>query len=247
MILASTRVFKLSISNPSLKLPGDYRIQRIFFSGTNGFQVDDLVPLVPRNFHHPAFESNFWANSSDLSRGHLKKGGLVKESHQNPLNSGLGIILICPELNGWMFKSRWMNETSWQLAIFFYAGSEGLRFYGNGQAPGHQVWWGLVVYMISSSSKDSRLPRSLAIVLVKHLKWNRAAFVFFLQLVFFPDRRLPLVTMMSTWEMFQWCHFPCLVDLINLHCRHWIWNHLPMVLGPWPPILFIGENSSLKV
>lgn len=123
---------------------------------------------------------------------------------------------------------------------------------------------GLVVaYMISSSSKDSRIPRILAIVLVgisnypcipvrnctemEHLKWNCAAFVFFLQWVFFPDRRLPLVTMMLTWEMFQWCHFPCLVDLINLHHRHWIWNHLPMVLGPWPPILCIGENSSLKV
>ena len=64
-------------------------------------------------------------------------------------------------------KSRWMNETSWQLEIFVHAGSEGLIFYGQGQAPGHQVWWGLVVaYMISSSSKDSRIPRILAIVLV---------------------------------------------------------------------------------
>ena len=27
-------------------------------------------------------------------------GGLVRESPQNPLNSGLGIILICPELFG---------------------------------------------------------------------------------------------------------------------------------------------------
>ncbi len=37
-----------------------------------------------------------WANYSDLSRGH-SNGGLVRESPPNPLNSGLGIIVICPD------------------------------------------------------------------------------------------------------------------------------------------------------
>ena len=29
-------------------------------------------------------------------------GGLVRESLQNPLNSGLGIIVICPDLGVWL-------------------------------------------------------------------------------------------------------------------------------------------------
>ena len=34
-------------------------------------------------------------------------GGLIRELPQNPLNSGLGIILICPDtLRGWVPKSR---------------------------------------------------------------------------------------------------------------------------------------------
>ncbi len=37
-----------------------------------------------------------WANYSDLSRGHPK--WWCRESSQNPFNSGLGIIVICPGL-----------------------------------------------------------------------------------------------------------------------------------------------------
>ena len=40
----------------------------------------------------------FWAIYNDLSRGHLK-WWFSKGIPQNPLNSGLGIILICPDLN----------------------------------------------------------------------------------------------------------------------------------------------------
>ena len=43
---------------------------------------------------------SIWAILNDLSRGHLKylNGGLVRESPPNSLNSGLGTILICPDL-----------------------------------------------------------------------------------------------------------------------------------------------------
>ena len=35
-------------------------------------------------------------------------GGLIRELPQNPLNSGLGIILICPEM---MFLSTWAHQS----------------------------------------------------------------------------------------------------------------------------------------
>ena len=38
-----------------------------------------------------------WANYNDVARRVVTlNGGLVRESSHNPLNSGLGIILICP-------------------------------------------------------------------------------------------------------------------------------------------------------
>ena len=40
-------------------------------------------------------------------------GGLVRESPQNPLNSGLGIILICPEWYGTLPK----KPNSWTLPL----------------------------------------------------------------------------------------------------------------------------------
>ena len=41
----------------------------------------------------------FWANYNDLSRRLVTLNGrLVRESPQDPLNSGLGIIVICPAL-----------------------------------------------------------------------------------------------------------------------------------------------------
>ena len=39
-----------------------------------------------------------WANYNDVSRGHLKLWFSKGIPPPNPLNSGLGIILICPEL-----------------------------------------------------------------------------------------------------------------------------------------------------
>ena len=38
-----------------------------------------------------------WANYSDQPAEVTPNGGLVRESSQNPLNSGLGIIVICPD------------------------------------------------------------------------------------------------------------------------------------------------------
>ena len=39
-----------------------------------------------------------WANYNDVSRRVVTlNGGLIRELPQNPLNSGLGIILICPD------------------------------------------------------------------------------------------------------------------------------------------------------
>ena len=39
-----------------------------------------------------------WANYNDVSRRVVTlNGGLIRELPQNPVNSGLGIILICPD------------------------------------------------------------------------------------------------------------------------------------------------------
>ena len=45
--------------------------------------------------------------------GHIKNGGLVKASPQNPLNSGLGIILICPDVGIYVMCSLFfvLNDT----------------------------------------------------------------------------------------------------------------------------------------
>ena len=46
-----------------------------------------------------------WAKYNDLSRRVVTlNGGLVRESSQNPLNSGLGIILICPDSHQKVFS-----------------------------------------------------------------------------------------------------------------------------------------------
>ena len=44
-------------------------------------------------------EQKNWANYNDQPAEVTPNGGLVGESLQNDLNSGLGIILICPESN----------------------------------------------------------------------------------------------------------------------------------------------------
>ena len=45
-----------------------------------------------------------WANYNDVSRRVVTlNGGLIRELPQNPLNSGLGIILICPDLRDGFF------------------------------------------------------------------------------------------------------------------------------------------------
>ena len=38
-----------------------------------------------------------WANYSDQTAEVTPNGGLLRESTQNPLNSGLGITVICPD------------------------------------------------------------------------------------------------------------------------------------------------------
>ena len=52
-----------------------------------------------------------WANYNDVSRGHLEKWWFNKgTSPKSPKNSGLGIILICPE--NWMVKLQTFFECS---------------------------------------------------------------------------------------------------------------------------------------
>ena len=46
-------------------------------------------------------------------------GGLVRESLQYPLNSGLGIILICPELWNTTLKTKMKNGKSTFLKMYF--------------------------------------------------------------------------------------------------------------------------------
>ncbi len=73
------------------------------FAESSGFFVSfywihhDLLQL-----HHdllqPEDTPKNWANYNDQTRRLVTlNGGLVMESPKNPLNSGLGIILICPE------------------------------------------------------------------------------------------------------------------------------------------------------
>ena len=56
-----------------------------------------------------------------IRKGVRKGGGLVRESPQNPLNSGLGIIVICPEshesLDGFLInhRSRISAIRSWDV------------------------------------------------------------------------------------------------------------------------------------
>ena len=54
--------------------------------------------LAPRPSKR-SFKNHSWAQSGQIittSAEVTLNGGLVRESSQNPLNSGLGIILICP-------------------------------------------------------------------------------------------------------------------------------------------------------
>ena len=75
-----------------------------WFEGTS-FGVD-VVLHIPHL--HLVLESQSCFNGSGqiitTSAEVTLNGGLVRESPQNPLNSGLGIILICPD--GW----KWVNH-----------------------------------------------------------------------------------------------------------------------------------------
>ncbi len=42
-------------------------------------------------------------------------GGLIRELPQNPLNSGLGIILICPDFVGLASKNHAQSEVSFLI------------------------------------------------------------------------------------------------------------------------------------
>ena len=56
-----------------------------------------IVIGIPWFFYHH-HSPIFWANYNDVSRRVVTlNGGLIRELPQNSLNSGLGIILICPE------------------------------------------------------------------------------------------------------------------------------------------------------
>ena len=49
-------------------------------------------------FHGPSIgEPDFYGQITTTSAEVTPNGGLVRESPQNPLNSGLGIIVICPD------------------------------------------------------------------------------------------------------------------------------------------------------
>ena len=51
----------------------------------------------------------FWANYNDVSRRVVTlNGGLIRELPQNPLNSGLGIILIVPDILN--ISPPWSND-----------------------------------------------------------------------------------------------------------------------------------------
>ena len=61
-----------------------------------------------RNIHHTWIFHAYWANYNDVSRRHPKWWFNKGTSPKSPKNSGLGIILICPEclaLN-WMMISN---------------------------------------------------------------------------------------------------------------------------------------------
>ena len=62
---------------------------------------EDMELLMPYTKHILTHPWIFWANYSDLSRLLVTpNGGVVRESSQNPLSSGLGIIVICPDFLG---------------------------------------------------------------------------------------------------------------------------------------------------
>ena len=76
-----------------LSLVGDtHRKHRWFFT-----QVVIGIRWVDREGLQACVGSNKNATSQDLT----PNGGLVRESFQNPLNSGLGIIVICPDLTNY--------------------------------------------------------------------------------------------------------------------------------------------------
>ena len=70
--------------------------------------------LAPRP-SKKSFKNHSWAQSSGqiitTSAEVTLNGGLVRESPQNPLNSGLGIILICPEsFSGFSTKEHFVRH-----------------------------------------------------------------------------------------------------------------------------------------
>ena len=65
----------------------------------------------------------YWANYSDLSQG-TQMVGFARESPQNPLNSGLGITVICPDVYTYIYILHMfttMTPTSWVVRWFLHS------------------------------------------------------------------------------------------------------------------------------
>ena len=56
-----------------------------------------IIGLDQHSFVIDSTIFEFWANDNDQPAEVTLNGGLVRESPQNSVNSGLGIILICPD------------------------------------------------------------------------------------------------------------------------------------------------------
>ena len=73
-----------------------------------------------RNSHLYILSGQIIATSADVTAN----GGSVRESFQNPLNSGLGIIVICPDIVLQNVKRHSLLKNSWMhhyLSVDFLA------------------------------------------------------------------------------------------------------------------------------
>ena len=71
--------------------------------------ISRLQATVGSRLTTVAMMAIIWANYNDQPAEVTLNGGLVRELPQNPLNSGLGILLICPETNMSFFQ-LWFGQ-----------------------------------------------------------------------------------------------------------------------------------------
>ena len=93
----------------------------------------------------------YWANYSDLSQG-TQMVGFVRESPQNPLNSGLGIIVICPDVYTYLYIYIYICLPPW-LPLPEWFGDSSIHFY------------------LSNMSKKRDLQQIVTIFFVKEWLW----------------------------------------------------------------------------